>query len=197
MALAGSAGGRLRGEPDLRRIEQQREEAAGNRFSGRDDRHPLEQWLVGVRAHAIAKDVDDRRTPRPLRGVAERSVDRQRMVERGVAPAEFRRHGLEGGLLDVVVFSDSVSDDSLEGVFLFEGLDSTIMGDDADGSFDSNGNWVYSDYNSGQTSLIKKMFIFKDSQISEFFGGDRPKVPEPATLSLVGLGALALLRKRK
>jgi len=106
-------------------------------------------------------------------------------------------HGLEGGLLDVVVFSDSVSDDSLEGVFLFEGLDSTIMGDDADGSFDSNGNWVYSDYNSGQTSLIKKMFIFKDSQISEFFGGDRPKVPEPATLSLVGLGALALLRKRK
>lgn len=105
-------------------------------------------------------------------------------------------HGLEGGLLDVVVFSDSVSDESLDGVVISEGQDSTIMADDAEGSFDSNGNWVYQDYNSEQTALIKKMFIFTDSQIREFFERDTPKVPEPATLSLVGLGALALLRKR-
>lgn len=106
-------------------------------------------------------------------------------------------HGLEGGLLDVVVFSDSVSDDSLEGGIIFEGLDSTIIADDAYRSFDSNGNWVYSDYNSELTALIKRIFGFSDYQVRKLLEGDTPKVPEPATLSLVGLGALALLRKRK
>jgi hypothetical protein len=106
-------------------------------------------------------------------------------------------HGLEGGLLDVMVFSDSVSDDSLEGGFIFEGLDSTIIADDAYRSFDSNGNWVYSDYNSELIERIKKVFGFTDSQVRKLLEGDTPKVPEPATLSLVGLGALALLRKRK
>lgn len=84
-----------------------------------------------------------------------------------------------------------------DGTVIPEGQNSTFPGDYLDWSFDSNGNLIYKDFNSEQTTLIKRIFGFTDSQVREFLEGNTPKVPEPATLSLVGLGALALLRKRK
>lgn len=86
---------------------------------------------------------------------------------------------------------------SFDGAVITEWQNPTITVYDVYGSYDSNGNWVYTDYNSGLIARLKKVFGFTDSQISDFFGEDTPKVPEPATLSLVGLGTLALLRKRK
>ncbi|HML74911.1 MAG TPA: PEP-CTERM sorting domain-containing protein [Anaerohalosphaeraceae bacterium] len=86
---------------------------------------------------------------------------------------------------------------SFDDAVITEWQNPTIIAYDEYWSFDSNGNWAYSDYNSDLTTLIKRIFGFTDSQVRKLLEGDTPKVPEPATLSLVGLGALALLRKRK
>src|SRR5262249_19285202 len=79
----------------LRGIKEERKELPAHGLPFGNGGDTLEERLVGRRLHPIDEDVDDQGAAGAVRLVFVRSVDEERVMERGLAFLELDRHRLE------------------------------------------------------------------------------------------------------